>query len=226
MVALVAALASGCSSSREPPATHAPPADAGRPAATAPAIDGPPADAFAWFENSGELPAEGFCFLWVHGLTPDQVLQRLHARSVVTTSWAGRPEPDAHDPLAVVTGAGNGWSLLIEDFGVLCIGDKELTELSAGARVIANFRNVNYDERFALAENGTIRVDFDPYLPAYRTGSAPDSLLPDMAYVGLDRSRDDSTEAALALTARLTGVPLTPRMLNAPAYRAGRIPDP
>jgi hypothetical protein len=57
--------------------------------------------------------------------------------------------------------------------------------------------------------------------------SLPDPGDGDMAGLGLeDTSRRDYTEAALVLTERLTGVPLTAGLLHGSSLLAATIPDP
>jgi hypothetical protein len=83
-----------------------------------------------------------------------------------------------------------------------------------------------------------VQVSFDPHDPTDRSGVDPDRLLTDMKAVGLDLSgagldpADPSyvevpdTEAAFALTQRITGIPLTVALLHSAIWRLGALPDP
>jgi len=226
----LAAVTAGCS--------PAPPGPAPSPATT-PA--GPTAADYAWFEENEEL-TEGFCLTWVRSLTPEAVLSRLGARDLGDSGWRADgwfdlPGERRGEVVVAVTRVGQ-WTLMVEDNGVLCIDDDVVRKLSKGTRLIANFRNVEYDGAFTLAENGVVRVSFDPQDPTDRSGTDPDRLLADMKASGLDLSGVSvdpadpayvdvpDTEAAFALTQRVTGLPLTAELLHSSTYRVGALPDP
>lgn len=232
-VALAATLA-GC----------APPAKPGQSVPTGP-VETPPARLpesrptgqaaggdYGWFETNDELTA-GFCFTWIAGLTPEQVVQRLGGRRLRTTGWRadwaslpGRRSGEAVMAVAQMP----GWSVIVEDNGVLALRDDLLERLSAGTTVVTHYRNVELDSRFALLKNGELQVAFDPYDPGDRIGRRPDALLADMRAVGLtpdDQDSDDAeaTESAFALTERLTGVPMTAASLHSAHYLVTAVHD-
>lgn len=195
---------------------------------------------YAWFEENGEL-TEGFCLTWVQGLTPEQVLKRIGARDLGRSGWRADgwfdvPGQRSGEAVVAVTSIG-GWALMIEDNGVLCIDDEAMAILSKGTRLVSGFRNAEYDGSFALVEDGTVRVSFDPQDPTGRTGADPDRLLTEMDQSGLDLDpagldpADPAyadvpyTEAAFALTERITGARLTAGVLHGAAYRMGAVPD-
>jgi len=195
---------------------------------------------YAWFEKNGEL-TEGFCFTWVQTLSPEEVLSRLGARDLGVSRWRAGwfdlPGERRGEVVVAVTRVG-GWTLMVEDNGLIGVDDDVVRKLSQGTRLIANYRNVEYDGEFTLAEGGVVQVSFDPQDPTDRSGADPDRLLADMKAVGLDLSgvgRDPAdpsyvdvpyTEAAFALTQRVTGLPLTAEVLHSATYRVGALPDP
>lgn len=208
-----------------------------RPTATA----GPTAADYAWFEQNDEL-TEGFCFTWVRALSPEAVLSRLGARDLGVSGWRADgwldlPGQRRDEAVVAVTRVGD-WTLMVEDNGVIGVDDGVVRKLSKGTRLIADYRNVEYDGTFTLADNGVVQVTFDPRDPTDRSGATPDRLLADMKASGLDLSgagldpTDPAyvdvpyTEAAFALTQRLTGLPLTADLLHSSTYRVGALPDP
>ncbi|MBO3742708.1 DUF6461 domain-containing protein [Actinoplanes flavus] len=187
---------------------------------------------YSWFEDNGEL-TEGFCFTWIAGLDPGQVITRLGGRRLGAAGWRadwasfpGRRRGEAVMAVAAMP----GWSLIVEDNGWLAFRDDLLERLSARTTVITHYRNVEYDSRFALIKNGDIQVAFDPYDSGDRTGSHPDVLLPAMRAAGLatdgqDSDDADATECAFALTERLTRVPMTTALLHAATYLVTAVYD-
>ncbi|GIF04758.1 hypothetical protein Asi03nite_22960 [Actinoplanes siamensis] len=178
-----------------------------------------------WFETNGELTG-GFCLTWIAGTAPGQVMQKLGGRRLGTTGWgpdwasfSGRRRGEA----VMAVAAMSGWSLVVEDNGILGLRDDLLERLSTRTTVVSHYRNVEQDSRFALVKNGDIQVAFDPYDPGDRTGSHPDMLLAAMRAAGFatdgQGSDDaDATELAFALTERLTRVPMTTALLHAATY--------
>ncbi|WP_221329394.1 DUF6461 domain-containing protein [Actinoplanes sp. L3-i22] len=187
---------------------------------------------YGWFEANDEL-TEGFCFTWIAGLTPEQVVQRLGGRRLRTTGWRAEWEsfPGRRGGETVMAVAGMpGWSLVVEDIGVLALRDDLLERLSARTTVVTHSRNVELDSRFAVIKNGRLQVAFDPYDPGDRTGSRPDALLADMRAAGFtpddqDSDNADATETAFALTERLTGVPMTAASLHSASYLVTAVYD-
>ncbi|BCY08336.1 hypothetical protein L3i22_034240 [Actinoplanes sp. L3-i22] len=140
--------------------------------------------------------------------------------------WDSVPGPGDDDAMLAITDTGH-WSLMVEYNGVTAIDDDLLRRLSAGTRLVANYRNVEDDGRFVLADDGVIVADFEPAVPEPMSGSAPDRIRAEMAGLGwADSSRRDYNEAALVLTERLTGVPLTEELLSGSSFLAATIPDP
>ncbi|MEO3874031.1 DUF6461 domain-containing protein [Nonomuraea sp. B12E4] len=107
---------------------------------------------------------------------------------------------------------------------------KAIVPLSAGTRLVSHSRNVNAVGYFHWVEDGEIRLSFDPLFPSFRRGSAPDELSAMMQRVGfdlgddIDRSIHD--KAAFALAEHLTGVKLTPQLLEESTYLCGLAPRP
>ncbi len=187
---------------------------------------------YGWFETNGEL-TEGFCFTWIAGRTPGQVLKKLGGRRLTTAGWTSDWEPfpgrQRGEAVMAVTWM-PGWSLIVESNGVLALRDDLLKRLSTRTTVVSHFRNVEQDSRFLLVKNGDIRVAFNPYDPSDRTGSHPDVLLADMQAAGFpadgqDSNNDEATECAFTLTERLTGTPMTIASLHSAKYLVTAVYD-
>jgi hypothetical protein len=209
-----------------PVATPASPGPGSRPTAQVAGGD------YGWFEPNDEL-TDGFCFTWVAALTPEQVVQRLGGRRLRATGWRADWEafPGRRSGETVMAVARMpGWSLIVEDNGVLAFRDDLLARLSAGTTVVTHSRNVELDSRFAVLKNRELQVAFDPYDPGDRTGSRPDTLLALMRAVGFTPDDQDgenagATESAFALTERLTGVPMTAASLHSATYLVTAVYD-
>ena len=127
-----------------------------------------------------------------------------------------------------------GWSVAIEDNGWQGSRPEVLRVLSAGARVVSVYQNVNAYGRFSYAVDGVVLTGFEPLFPQRRWGSQPDLLLPQMRAVGLDPDWPQPPYGAvdlvaLALAERLTGVHLDARALDRPLLAAvvtPRLSDP
>lgn len=181
---------------------------------------------YDWLTGDPGFSGMGFCMTWLRGVSPGEFARRMAARVLGIYAWDALPVPGDDDALLAITDTGR-WSLLVEYNGITAIEDDLVRSLSAGTRLVANYCNIEADNYFVVADDGVIVADFDPSYPQPISGSAPDRIRPDMAGLGLgDLSRTDYTEAALVLTERLTGAPLTEELLHGSNFLAATIPDP
>jgi hypothetical protein len=115
----------------------------------------------------------------------------------------------------------------VEINGLLGVTEQLLIPLSRGTTVVSFFRNVNAVMSFYWVEDETVRLNFDPLFAFHRFGVDSDSMVGIMEQVGFDlragedRSIDKVTEAAFALTGYLTGVHLSPEILQNATYLCG-----
>ncbi|GAA2715061.1 DUF6461 domain-containing protein [Actinoplanes palleronii] len=220
-----AVLLSGCARRGTPSRSPAP---SRPPSAEVTAAD------FAWFERSEPRLAQCFTLTWLAGLVPERVVRRIDGRPVGYYGWADLPAAPDDGVIVAVTQAA-GWALMVETYTRYGVADA-VAELSKDTRLVADFRNVELDGRFLLAENGRTLVEFDPYTAYARTGARPDLLVDQMTAVGLKVTGPDlsvpsppeipETEAAFALTERLVTVPFTEDLLSSSKYLAAVVPDP
>ncbi|MFF5512154.1 DUF6461 domain-containing protein [[Kitasatospora] papulosa] len=90
---------------------------------------------------------------------------------------------------------------------------------SAGTSWISHFTNINAVGTFLWAEDQVLRLCFDPMFPEDRWGTGPDELLDVMERIGFHLNEeapetDFSSPAAFALAEHLTGVAITPALLQ------------
>jgi hypothetical protein len=162
-------------------------------------------------------------------LSPAEVVTRLGARRLgrhrwPATGWTDLPGLRPADHVLAVTRA-RGWALVVEE-SISLDGDDVIAELSKGTRLAGFSHNALAADRFVVATDGTIEVDFDPGFPPDREGTHPDLLLDDMRAVGLnpaDYGHVPPDLATLALVERVTGVPLTAALLHGSTYLAAAV---
>lgn len=192
---------------------------------------------YQWLdERYGDL-TEAYCLTLVEKLGPAALLGELAAEPQPTiTGVAGLREPayefgDYDRLFAGVTALGD-WSLMVEYNGYLGVTDEAMLPVSRGRTVVSHFRNVNAVDRFCWYRDGTVRLSFEPLFAFDRDGTHPDELLTAMAECGFDLvdtddpEHDRPTEAAFALAHRITGVRLTPRVLETARFDCGIVPVP
>ncbi|WP_225802529.1 DUF6461 domain-containing protein [Streptomyces sp. NK15101] len=182
---------------------------------------------YAWFEEDFPDIAEAYCFTLVRGLSPAELTSRLEGRpeaplrgtaAVVDAAFAQYDLEEGDRQLVAMTTVGS-WTLLIEPNGYLGVTEEQALPASAGTSWISHFTNINALGTFLWAEDQVLRLCFDPMFPEDRWGAAPDELLDVMRRIGFpleveDPEPDFSPQAAFALAEHLTGVAITPTLLQ------------
>ncbi len=193
---------------------------------------------YAWLYERYEGLMEAYCVTLVRGVAPDGLLQELGAESVLrVTGVEGLCEPshdawDEHggDRMSVGAAAVGDWSLMVEYNGYLGVTEEAMAPVSRGRTVVSHFRNVNAVDHFYWFEDGELRLHFEPLFPDSRDGSHADELLAEMRESGFDLTEggdyEGHTRAAFALAHRLTGVRLTPELLESLDFTCGLVPRP
>jgi hypothetical protein len=129
-----------------------------------------------------------------------------------------------------VPGEGGDWVLGVELGGFIGVTEEFILDLSEGTTLVSHYRNSGADH-FYWIEDRNLRLEFNPTVPIYREGSTPDALADAMREVGLDLDPDgDDSEiswaGAFALAERLTGVRVTPHLLEQSIYTCGIVLAP
>jgi hypothetical protein len=190
----------------------------------------PTADDDAGFADTGL--ADDYSFIFVRGLTPEQLVTRMGGQ-VGDFSWMSLDESieaghryDYKTPFVAVTAVGD-WALVEEFNSWFSAHDDFLVPLSQGTRLVSSFHlGIKALEEFRWVEDGEIRFSFwaqDGF-----------SEIPDELVETIERlDRDDREHQwglhrgpGFVLIERLTGIKLTPRILNESSYLSGVIPSP
>ncbi|KUL20760.1 DUF6461 domain-containing protein [Streptomyces regalis] len=195
---------------------------------------------YAWLEERYENLMQAYCITLVRGLTPEELLRELKAEpGPRITGMDGLCEPSydvsgSHRLFVGATAVGD-WSLMVEFNGYLGVTNEAMLPLSRGRTVVSHFLNVNAVDHFCWYDNGELRVHFEPLFAYYRDGSHPDELLEDMRESGFDlveheehddREYEGLTGASFALAHRITGIRLTPELLESAEFTCGTAPVP
>jgi len=189
------------------------------------------------FENDFPDIAEAYCFTLVRGLSPAEVVSRLEGRpelplhgigAVVDAAFAQYDLTEGDRQLVAMTAVG-AWTLLIEPNGYLGVSEDRALPASAGASWVSHFVNINGVGTFLWAEDQVLRLSFDPLFPEVRWGTAPDELLDVIQRIGFHFGEDApetdlSAPAAFALAEHLTGVAITPELLEVTPFTCATIP--
>jgi len=197
---------------------------------------------YTWFEDRFPGLSEAYCLTLARGLAPQDFLERVGAtrQQAQFTGVNAILEPsmrawDTFDGEALliaataVPGETSKWTLGVESNGFLGVTPKVIVPASAGTRIVSHFQNIEAVSRFYWIEDSDIRLQFSPLEPAYREGSTPDAVLDAMQEAGFDLDEDSDdvdhcVAAALAFAEHLTGVRLTPELLEQSIYMGGIAP--
>jgi Family of unknown function (DUF6461) len=201
---------------------------------------------YAWVSQWIDGLSQAYCLTLARGLTPAQFLVRLGAQIAApsrTGAELSQPSFEIWDRYhgealfigaTTVRGAGADWVLGLEVNGYLGVTPAAIVPVSAGTRVVSHHQNVEAADNFYWIEDRDIRLYFQPGSPAWREGSTPDALVGVMRQAGFDlrvgaggdAGGDVRTAAAFALAEYLTGVRLTPELLDDSSYLCGVAPVP
>jgi hypothetical protein len=197
------------------------------------------ADDYSWFAGVDDL-ADGFCFTWVRGLTPQQVIKATGGKELERVVWeqlvgSGDGQQAGADRYFYGVAHVGEWALLVEDSGTFGTTDSRVRPLSRGTTLVSNYRARDGHGRLLVLEDEEVRLDFDPIEAEKITGRAADALAlvidaAGFSYAQSLRSGDPTVyrrycmEAAFALTERLTGVAMTEDLLEKLTYLLTSVP--
>jgi Family of unknown function (DUF6461) len=160
-------------------------------------------DRYAWFEET-HLFEWGCCLTFVKGSDPRQV------------AWAFGGDLDGAAPMdlkreqfrAAVRQI-DEWTLVVED-GYQGSRPEVLRRLRG--ETVSVYRNVEAVTRFSVAAHGSIRTEFDAFMPDDRDGEDPDAIAAQLA--GLPWNEAEPMRLMLALAERVSGFALRPEQLE------------
>lgn len=208
-----------------------------------PGVSGATAAEYAWVGGWLDSVSGAYCLTLIHDLEPQDVLGRIGAlaepaprRGLGALAEASAEMWERHEDSSLligVTAIPGGWSLGLEINGYIGVTPEIIVPLSAGTRTVSHYQN-NAVDRFYYAEDGDIRLYFEPLFPAERDGSQPDAFIDAMAQAGFELREDKDVEydtedylptaASFALAEILTGVRVTAELLEDSNYLWGIAP--
>ncbi|MCX4792154.1 MULTISPECIES: DUF6461 domain-containing protein [unclassified Streptomyces] len=191
---------------------------------------------YVWLNERFPDLAEAYCFTLVHNLAPVDVLARLEGQSepsqtgveaIVDAAFELLDRSDNTRQFIAMTTVGD-WTLLIEPVGYIGVTEERALPASAGTRWVSHFVNINGLDSFLWAQDTAGRLTFEPAVPDRRWGTTPDELLEAMHHCGFqfwnetsDTAEHLAAEAAFALAEHLTGVRITPELLQNTPFICG-----
>ncbi|MEU4703194.1 DUF6461 domain-containing protein [Nonomuraea dietziae] len=199
-------------------------------------------DDYSWFSRE-RFPglADAYCFTYVCGLTPEEVVTRLGVR-VEDCSRVTLDELIRRQTFGAV--AVGDWVLLVEAYSGLGVTEEIIMPLSAGTRLVSHFYlDVDGMDYFYWIDDGKIRFEF-AYQEGYshwiedgklrfmfRHHESYSEEMPDELAETLERidspvyaTADPHEGPAFLLAERLTGITMTPRLLEESTYLCGVVP--
>ncbi|MCP9959633.1 DUF6461 domain-containing protein [Streptomyces sudanensis] len=192
---------------------------------------------YRWLGDHCPDLIEAYCVTLVRAVSPDEALRRLRARAdgrvtgiaalVGAAARAWRESGGDRHFLGLC--AVDGWTLIVEPNGYLGSLHEAAAPLSRGTELVAHFRNVSAVDHFSRYADGEPRLLFEPLSPYARDGAGPGGAAALMREVGFGPREDAAdpmaaAEAAFALAERLTGVRLTPELLDGAEFLTGSAP--
>ncbi|GAA2308052.1 hypothetical protein GCM10010149_67620 [Nonomuraea roseoviolacea subsp. roseoviolacea] len=199
-------------------------------------------DDYSWLSRE-RFPglADAYCFTYVRGLTPEEVVTRLGVR-VEECSRVTLDELIRRQTFGAVAVA--DWVLLVEAYGGLGVTEEIIMPLSAGTRLVSHFYlDADGMDYFYWIDDGKIRFEF-AYQEGYshwikdgkirfmfRHHESYSEEMPDELAEILERIdspvypvADLHEGPAFLLAERLTGITMTPRLLEESTYLCGVVP--
>ncbi|MFC4010562.1 DUF6461 domain-containing protein [Nonomuraea purpurea] len=199
-------------------------------------------DDYSWFSRKRfpEL-ADAYCFTYVRGLTPEELVTRLSVR-VEDCSRMTLDELIRGQTFGAV--AVGDWVLLVEPNGGLGVTEEIMVPLSAGTRLVSQFYlEVKGMDYFHWLDDGKIRFEYlyqegyshwiedgkirrkFPHQEGY-SEEMPDELAETMGRIDsvYPPLADLYEGPAFLLAERLTEITMTPELLEESTYLGGGVP--
>ncbi|MEV0621647.1 DUF6461 domain-containing protein [Nonomuraea sp. NPDC050404] len=204
------------------------------------------------FSDVSSAMGDGYCFTYVRGLAPEEVATRLGGRlgefTPMTLEELARVAYSGYDWRNMFFGAVaiEDWVLLVEPLGSLGVTEEIIIPLSASTRLVSQyyldikcmdyfywiedgkirFEYMNQDGYSHWVKDGKIQLEF-PYPERY-SEEMPDELAETMQRIDSVYPPHSYPHEgpAFLLAERLTGITLTPQLLEESIYLCGGIPNP
>ncbi|MFJ7213472.1 DUF6461 domain-containing protein [Amycolatopsis sp. NPDC098790] len=171
-----------------------------------------------------------WCLTCVRRVSAEDLLAAAGATTVADARWdAGQAQSEAHHRggAGVRVASSGDWSILIELQSLKGADGEWLQSISRGGEAVCFYHSGSGMERFSHAVDGVLVTEFEPAIPARRSGTEPDRLVADMRAAGIDpdgvTGDGDLGVAALRLVERVSGVRLTSDLVISGRWPAGVI---
>jgi hypothetical protein len=197
------------------------------------------ADDYRWFSGITDL-ADGFCFTWVQGRTPEQVIRDSGGKELERIGWeqlvgSGDGQQAGAERYFYGVAHVSQWALIVEDGGTFGTTDSKVKPLSKGTTLLSHYRGRNGHGRLLVLEDENVRLDFDPVAADRIAGRDAGDLATVIDASGFAaaqklRSVDPReyraycTAAAFALIERMTSVGMTEKLLETLTYLLTSVP--
>lgn len=171
---------------------------------------------------------EAYCFTLVRGLTAEQVLARTGAEGLPSMGLKELIKAGVSDLDRFGSGFSHffgvallgDWAFIVEPNGFMGVLPSIAGRLSAGTRLVSHFRNVNGIEDFLWMEDGQERMALEPSFSDIDSFTKWDEEFTEIArQVEFDAAH--SSESFFAMAEYLTGVKVTPELLEQSVYLCG-----
>jgi hypothetical protein len=189
---------------------------------------------YEWLsEERFPLLAGSYGLTYVRGLTPEQLIARLGGRAEEFMPMTAKELEDEarsrrcyRSGLFFGTMAAGDYTVMVETLTEIAWSEEILLPLSAGTRVVSqSYLDVKALDHFHWIEDGTIRFAFYPQ-EGY-SEEIPDELTEIMRRIEADHPlADPNVGPAFILAEHLTGIRITPQLIETTTFLCGSVPEP
>ncbi|WP_370088738.1 DUF6461 domain-containing protein [Streptacidiphilus sp. MAP12-16] len=194
---------------------------------------------YLWFQQRFPELASAYCITLVRDVAPAELLHRLDGQeqptvtsldAIVRAAVALGDSRRGADQLVAMTRVGS-WTLMIEPNGSLGVTEEIAGPASTGTRWVSHYHRVNDVDTFLDYTDTAMQTIFESPVSEHGLGGTPAEITASLQEMGFNfgdplPETDLSAPAAFALAEVLTGVKLTPNLLDQATFYCGTCPPP
>ena len=192
---------------------------------------------YAWIRKwRNGLLMNAYCLTLIDGLDVEGVLDGLGATDRADGLGIGELSDACYEAwdrfggerlLVGVTAVG-AMTLMFEDNGYIGITRELMLPLASTGSVFGHYRNVNALSWFLWIQGFTTMLEFETLFPTLRSGAMADEVVDELIGAGFhlgatESNVDHPTGAAFALAERLSGLRVTPAVLDDAVFNCGAV---